>query len=83
MPQRAEVTKALRFFKQNPRIPARGIQYIANKLHETEEESGQTQAYLRSAYHYLRRKHQYPVKHPMLRNINRLATELRGKDASD
>ena len=80
MGQRNEVTKALRFFKQNPKIPAKGIRYIAGKLRKTEEESGQTKEYLRSAYHYLRRKRLYPENHPMLRNIDRLARELRGRD---
>ncbi len=77
--QRAEVTKALRFFSQNPRVPAKGFRYIAGKLQETEEEPGQTQAYLRSAYHYLRRKQLYPANHPMLRNITRLSQEIRGR----
>jgi hypothetical protein len=71
MPQRSQVTKALRFFHRNPAIPAKGIRFIASKLQETEEEEGETQRYLKSAYTYLERQ-RYPNKR-MLRNIKRLS----------
>jgi hypothetical protein len=77
MAQQAKVTKALRFLKQNPRIPEKGIMYIGRKLRE-EEEEGETQKLLGSAYRYLRNKRAYPVNHPLMRNVRRLGRAIRG-----
>lgn len=75
MPHRSKITKALRFLKKNPRIPAKGIRFIGNKLQETEEE-GQTQAYLKNAYTHLRKNQNYSLNHPIMRNIRRLSTSI-------
>lgn len=77
MPQRDEISKALRFLKQNPQIPEKGIMYIGKKLRETEEEEGQSQKLLKSAYQYLGRGRNYPVNHPIMRNIRRLSRGIR------
>jgi phosphorylcholine metabolism protein LicD len=78
MPQRSQVTKALRFFHKNPTVPAKGVKFIAKKLQETEEEEGETQRYLKSAYTYLERQ-RYPNKR-MLRNIKRLSGAFNASD---
>ena len=73
MPQRAKIVNALRFLNKTPRIPGRGIQYIGRKLQETEEEPGQTQQYLKSAYQYLQKNQRTS---PMLKNIRRLSAAI-------
>jgi nitrate/TMAO reductase-like tetraheme cytochrome c subunit len=78
MPQRTNVTKALRFLHTHPAIPAKGMKYIAGKLQETEEEPGETQKYLKTAYQYLE-KRRTPNKR-MLRNIKRLSGALNASD---
>lgn len=74
MSQRTEVTRALRYFRDHPNTPAKGIKYIANKLRETEEEDGETQRYLKSAYTYLERL-RYPNKR-LMQNIKRLSSAV-------
>lgn len=73
MAQRAKVVKALRFLNKNPKIPGKGIRYISQKLQETEEEPGETQKYLKSAYGYLQRN---TNNQQILRNIRRLSTSI-------
>jgi hypothetical protein len=73
MPQQTNVTKALRFLRQNPRTPEKGIMHISRKLQETEEENGETQKLLGSAYRYLRKQR---LNDPMLRNIRRLSRAM-------
>jgi hypothetical protein len=72
MPQRHEVTKVLRFLKQNPNIPGKGINYLKKKLHESGEDE-ETLKLLSSAHNYLRRKR---LSDPMLRNIRRLGRAI-------
>jgi hypothetical protein len=67
-----DVRKALRFLEQNPHIPEKGIRYIAQKL----EDEPNTQEYLRAGYQYLRKKKEYPLNHPTLRNIRRLSKAM-------
>jgi hypothetical protein len=73
MPQRSKVVSALRFINKNPKVPEKGIKYIGRKLQETEEEPGQTQKYLKSAYQYLQRQSKGS---PILKNIRRLSTAI-------
>jgi hypothetical protein len=77
MPQQPEVTKALRFLRNNPKIPEKGIKFLSRKLKGTEEEEEETQKLLQSAYQYLQRKRAYSPTHPLMRNIGRLGRAIR------
>ena len=56
MRTRPKVIEALRYLKEHPKIPGKGIRYIGNKLLEAEEEPGEVQAYLKSAFQYVQQK---------------------------
>ena len=82
MPQNRQVTSALRFLKQNPNVPAKGLMYISRKLQETEENPGETQNLLRSAYYHLGKRQGLKKTHPLMRNIRRLNRAVGGQDGS-
>jgi hypothetical protein len=75
---RPKVVEALRFLKDHPRIPDKGIRYIGNKLREMEEEPGEIQAYLKSAYQYVQQKRD--LRTVMARNIQRLSASIQERD---
>jgi hypothetical protein len=75
---RPKVVEALRYLKENPRISDKGIDYIGTKLQEAEEEPGEIQAYLKSAFQYVQQKRD--LKFAMSRNIRRLSASIQQRD---
>jgi len=78
MPQNRQISSALRFLKQNPNVPEKGLMYIGRKLQETEENPGETQKLLRSAYYYLGNRQGLKKTHPLMRDIRRLNRAVGG-----
>lgn len=52
--------------------------YIGRKLQETEENPGETQKLLRSAYYYLGNRQGLKKTHPLMRDIRRLNRAVGG-----
>ena len=75
---RPKVVEALRFLKDHPKIPERGIRYIGNKLREIEERPGEIQTYLKSAFQYVQQKRD--LRSAMSRNIQRLSASIQQRD---